>query len=135
MLLRNRLRVTAILFFISIQIATAQPPKNLHYTKKEVMVPMRDGVRLFTRIYTPDSITEPLPILIMRSPCSDWNIGVLSPEKDPYVRNMAKEGYIFVYQNIRGKQKSEGEFIMEGAFEKGNNKEIDEASDTYDLIE
>jgi putative CocE/NonD family hydrolase len=99
------------------------------------MVPMRDGIRLFTRIYTPDSIPGPLPILIMRSPYSDWNIGVLSPEKDPYVSNMAKGGYVFVYQSIRGKQKSEGEFIMEGAFDRKNNKTIDEASDTYDLIE
>ena len=48
---------------------------------------------------------------------------------------MAKEGYIFVYQNIRGKQKSEGNFIMEGAFDKNNKLVIDEASDTYDLIE
>jgi predicted acyl esterase len=75
-----------LLFFISIQVASAQ---NYHYTKKEIMVPMRDGIRLFTRIYTPDSIPGPLPILIMRSPYSDWNIGVLSPEKDPYVSNMA----------------------------------------------
>jgi len=99
------------------------------------MVPMRDGINLFTRIYVPDSVTEPLPILIMRSPYSDWNIGVLSPEKDPFVANMAKDGYVFVYQNIRGKQKSEGEFIMEGAFDKADKKAIDEASDTYDLIE
>ncbi len=115
--------------------AIAQRPAHLHYTKKEVMVPMRDGIKLFTKIYTPDSITEPLPILIMRSPYSDWNIGVLSPEKDPYVYNMANEGYIFVYQNIRGKQKSEGEFVMEGAFDKNNHNIIDEASDTYDFIE
>ncbi len=99
------------------------------------MVPMRDGIKLYTKIYTPDSVTDSLPILIMRSPYSDWNIGVLSPEKDPFVWNMAKEGYIFVYQNIRGKQKSEGEFIMEGAFDKKDKKVIDEASDTYDLID
>jgi uncharacterized protein len=105
------------------------------YSKKEVMVPMRDGARLFTRIYTPVNITGPLPILLMRSPYSDWNIGVLSPEKDPFVKNMAKDGYIFVYQNIRGKQKSEGEFIMEGAFDGKNRNIIDEASDTYDLID
>ena len=125
------------LFFMVIFIGTAlsQPEKNLHYTKKEVMVPMRDGIKLYTKIYTPDSVNEALPILIMRSPYSDWNIGVLSPEKDSYVKNMAKEGYIFVYQNIRGKQKSEGEFIMEGAFNKNDKKVIDEASDTYDLID
>lgn len=117
-----------------VSIAVAQE-KVLHYSKKEIMVPMRDGAKLFTRIYTPDSVTRPLPILIMRSPYSDWNIGVASPEKDSYVKNMAKDGYIFVYQNIRGKQKSEGEFIMEGAFDKYDKKAIDEASDTYDLID
>lgn len=116
-------------------IAFGQVTEAKHYSKTEVMVPMRDGVKLYTRIYTPDSIKEPLPILIMRSPYADWNIGVQPPEKDSYVKNMAKEGYIFVYQNIRGKQKSEGKFIMEGPVDKYNHKVIDEASDTYDLIE
>ena len=124
-----------IILLRSAGITIAQGSEVFHYTKAEVMVPMRDGVKLFTKIYTPDNMTGPLPILLMRSPYADWNIGVLSPEKDPYVKNMAKEGYIFVYQNIRGKQKSEGEFIMEGPIEKNSWKVIDEASDTYDLIE
>jgi len=131
-----RLLLYAYSFFILfVSSAWAQAPRVIHYSKKEVMVPMRDGVKLFTRIFTPDSITEPLPILLMRSPYADWNIGTINPEKDPYVKNMAAGGYIFVYQNIRGKQKSEGDFIMEGAFEKHNPKVIDEASDTYDLID
>ena len=113
----------------------AQLTEVVHYTKTEAMVPMRDGAKLYTKIYTPDNVKDPLPILIMRSPYADWNIGVQSPERDPYVKNMAKEGYIFVYQNIRGKQKSEGDFIMEGPFEKNNKTGVDEASDTYDLIE
>ena len=127
--------ITVALFFGTAGIGLARVDTVCHYTKKEVMVPMRDGVKLFTRIYTPDNVTTPLPILIMRSPYSDWNIGVQSPEKDEYVKNMAQEGYIFIYQNIRGKQKSEGDFIMEGAFEKNNRDVIDEASDTYDLID
>ena len=116
-------------------MAAAQPTVGLSYTKSEVMVPMRDGVKLYTKIYTPSGGGQALPILLMRTPYSDWNIGTVSPENDHYVSNMAKEGYIFVYQNIRGKQKSEGEFIMEGAFDKNNRNVIDEASDTYDLIE
>ncbi len=130
---RRFLYCTLLLLMALYAPALAQD-SALHYTKTEVMVPMRDGIKLFTRIYTPDNVTGPLPVLLMRSPYGDWNIGVLSPEKDPYVQNMAKEGYIFVYQNIRGKQKSEGEFIMEGAFDKNNRDAIDEASDTYDLI-
>jgi putative CocE/NonD family hydrolase len=123
------------LIILSVSSAWGQYPQKIHYTKKEVMVPMRDGVKLFTRIYTPDSMRGPLPILLMRSPYGDWNIGTITPEKDPYVFNLADEGYIFVYQNIRGKQKSEGDFIMEGAFSKNDRTVIDEASDTYDLID
>lgn len=115
-------------------ILLAQTPEVSKYQKKEVMIPMRDGVKLYTKIYTPENINEPLPILIMRSPYYDWNMGTVSPEKDFYVQNMAKEGYIFVYQNIRGKHKSEGKFVMEGPLSKKRNV-IDEASDTYDLIE
>ncbi len=130
------LPATALLLIILLQNTSfAQQAAAIHYTKKEIMVPTRDGTRLFTRIYTPDGITTPLPILLMRSPYIDWNIGVLSPDKDSYVKNLAAEGYIFVYQNIRGKQKSEGEFIMEGAFNKTDPRVIDEASDTYDLID
>jgi uncharacterized protein len=132
---RRHLLYPLALIIVSIQFAVAQVPGGIHYTKKEIMVPVRDSIKLFTRIYTPDNVTGPLPILIMRTPYSDWNIGILSPEKDPYVSNMANEGYIFVYQNIRGKQKSEGEFIMEGAFDRNDKCAIDEASDTYDLIE
>lgn len=120
---------------LAVDAQTATPQPSIQYTKKEVMVPMRDGVKLFTRIYTPVAGSDTMPILIMRSPYSDWNIGVLSPDKDSYVKNLAQEGYIFVYQNIRGKQKSEGEFTMEGAFDKRNPNIIDEASDTYDLVD
>jgi len=62
-------------------------------------------------------------------------MGIVSPDKDSYVKDLAQGGYIFVYQNIRGKQKSEGEFLMEGAFDKKNKAIIDEASDTYDLVD
>ncbi len=128
-----------VFFFVitlaSAGLAGAQPDAITSYKKQEIMVPTRDGIKLFTRIYTPVNNTNPLPILIMRSPYCDWNIGVLPPEKDPYVKELAKGGYIFVYQNIRGKQKSEGEFIMEGPIDRQNKQVIDEASDTYDLIE
>ncbi len=107
---------------------------TLRYSKEEIMVPMRDGVRLFTRIFTPIGNADSLPVLIMRSPYPDWNMGLISPERDPYVSNMATDGYIFVYQNIRGKQKSEGRFIMEGPFTKRDTG-INEATDTYDLVE
>ena len=107
-----------ILFVVAGGACMAQGGGAQGYSKKEVMAPMRDGVKLFTRIYTPIKSAGPLPILLMRSPYADWNIGVISPDKDPYVRNLAAEEYIFVYHNIREKQQSEGEFIMEGPMEK-----------------
>lgn len=125
----------ALIFLFVVNSCLAQDTMVKHYTKKEIMAPMRDGVKLFTRIYTPDSVTGPFPILIMRTPYDDWNDGLDPPNKDSYVWNMAKEGYIFVYQYIRGKQKSEGEFDMNAVFDKHNPNEIDEASDTYDLID
>ena len=51
------------------------------FVKIEVMVPMRDGVKLFTRIYKPLNVKEKLPVLMMRSPYSSWNIGTQSPER------------------------------------------------------
>lgn len=109
---------------------------TVRYEKVEVMVPMRDGVKLFTRIYKPLNVKQKLPVLMMRSPYSGWNIGTLSPEKDPYIQDMAIEGYFFVYQNIRGKHQSEGEFIMTRPTILNNNgKQIDESTDTYDTID
>lgn len=105
MLFRKILPTYLVAIIAIISACDAQP---ISYTKEEVMIPMRDGVKLFTRIYIPQHIKEPVPILLMRSPYSSWNMGTVPPDQDPYVRDMAKEGYIFVYQNIRGKQKSEG---------------------------
>ena len=109
---------------------------TVKYVKIEVMVPMRDGVKLFTRIYKPVNVKEKLPVLMMRSPYSSWNIGTQSPEKDAYVQNMAVEGYFFVYQYIRGKHESKGEFIMtRPTITNNNGNQVDESTDTYDTIE
>ena len=106
------------------------------YAKSEVMIPMRDGIRLFTRIYVPKFIHEPLPFLMMRSPYSSWNMGTVYPDQDPYVQNMARDGYIFVYQNIRGKQQSQGQFIMQRPVISNQVKDtVDESTDTYDTID
>ncbi|WP_177224165.1 CocE/NonD family hydrolase [Thermoflavifilum thermophilum] len=110
--------------------------QTITYVKEEVMIPMRDGVKLFTRIYIPQNVKEPVPILLMRSPYSSWNMGTVPPDEDPYVRDMAKEGYIFVYQNIRGKQRSEGKFVMQRPVIANRVADtVDESTDTYDTIE
>jgi uncharacterized protein len=109
---------------------------SITYLKKEVMVPMRDGVKLFTRIYIPAHMDKPLPILMMRSPYSDWNIGTKNPMNDPYVKNMAAGGYILVYQNIRGKQESQGHFVMQRPLIVNQYPDsVDETTDTYDTID
>ncbi|MGH2645088.1 MAG: CocE/NonD family hydrolase, partial [Chitinophagaceae bacterium] len=116
--------------------AFSQTDTSITYKKEEIMIPMRDGVRLFTRIYIPEHAEGPFPILLMRSPYSSWNMGTRYPLKDPYIRDMAKEGYIFVYQNIRGKQKSEGYFVMQRPVIDNKTKDtVDESTDTYDTID
>lgn len=122
--------------FLQASPAVSQTDDSIVYEKQEVMIPMRDGVKLFTRIYIPQNIAAAVPILLMRSPYSSWNMGVQYPDKDPYVRDMAGEGYIFVYQNIRGKQKSEGRFVMNRPTIADKVKDtIDESTDTWDTID
>src|SRR5574341_1443358 len=85
------------------------------YEKTTVLIPMRDGVRLNTSIYVPKNAAAPLPFLMKRSP---YGIGDgISAEafNNPQsaLKELADEGYIFVFQDIRGKYKSEGKFVMQ----------------------
>jgi len=110
-------------------LLTAQPA--ITYTRQEAMIPMRDGVKLYTVIFTP-SATELSPILMMRTPYGSEH--TRSPEKSAYVKDMAEEGYIFVTQDIRGRYKSEGQFVMNRPIlDKAG--EVDESTDTWDTID
>jgi len=104
-----------------------------HYTKSEHMIPMRDGVRLFTIVYSPKDSSQKYPILLTRTA---YGIAPYGPESYREVigpNNMfAKEGYIVVYQDTRGKFKSEGEFVHHRPLARG--KGVDESTDTYDTI-
>lgn len=111
-----------------------------HYTKREVMIKMRDGVELFTAIYEPKNTTVKHPVLMQRTCYSvapygeDKYAGLHSSSYDPYVDNE----YIFVFQDVRGKNMSDGEFEDIRAFNPNKtkkNKQTDEASDTYDTVE
>jgi putative CocE/NonD family hydrolase len=109
-----------------------------NYTKREVMIPMRDGVRLFTAIYAPKDGSQPYPVLLDRTPYTVTPYG-LDSYKDslgPSGR-FAYEGYIFVYQDVRGQWMSEGDFVdvRPHIAKKTGPKDIDESSDTYDTIE
>ena len=109
-----------------------------NYTKYEYLIPMRDGKRLFTSVYVPKDDSQTYPILMKRTPYSARPYGA-----DQYPENLgpsplfAKEGYIFVYQDVRGRWMSEGEFVhMRPHLSKKTKKtEIDESTDTWDTVE
>lgn len=102
------------------------------------MIPMRDGVKLFTQVYAPKDTTQHYPVLLFRTPYSVRNYGADNYRNYLGPNEMyAEEGFIFVYQDVRGKYKSEGEFIVMKPHKtvKHNSKDTDESSDTYDTIE
>jgi putative CocE/NonD family hydrolase len=104
------------------------------YDKTEAMVPMRDGVRLHTVIYRPKKQDGPLPIVLQRTP---YGSDVGGPRAlGDYVKDMADDGYLFVFQDIRGRYKSEGTFVMiRPPRSAGDPKAIDEGTDAFDTID
>ncbi|MBS1920817.1 MAG: CocE/NonD family hydrolase [Bacteroidetes bacterium] len=131
-----------VLLFQSVWVSCQPDKENKYvkenYTKREVMIPMRDGVKLFTAVYEPKDNSHSYPILMERTPysCSPYGEdkfpGRLGPNED-----LMKEKYIFVYQDVRGRFKSEGDFqeMTPAIDNKKSNKDVDESSDTYDAIE
>lgn len=109
-----------------------------HYTKREVYIPMRDGTRLFTAIYTPKDTTRAYPVMLFRTP---YSVGPYGPDAYPGALGpngaFTRDGYIFVYQDVRGRMMSEGQFVnmTPHVAEKDGPEDIDESSDTYDTIE
>jgi hypothetical protein len=115
-----------------------------NYSKKEVYISMRDGIKLFTAIYSPNDSTA-YPILMERTPysCGPYGENNFSKRLGPN-SNLMKGKYIFVYQDVRGRYKSEGNFKEmtpaidnKGSLPAGQagNTDVDESSDTYDAIE
>ena len=108
-----------------------------NYTKREVSIPMRDGAKLFTIIYEPKERSTRYPILLNRTPYAIGPYGAgnfpssLGPS-DLY----AREGFIFVNQDVRGRFMSEGEFEhIRPDIANTKPSEIDESTDAYDTIE
>ena len=110
-----------------------------NYVKIERMIPMRDGVKLFTAIYLPKDKTEKHPILMTRTPysCAPYGETNYRPYWNTYHRLYFRENYIIVQQDVRGRFMSEGVFEDVRPFNgaKKTNQDIDEASDTYDTID
>src|ERR1043165_990080 len=113
-------------------IANAQV-KPSDYTRTEAMIPTRDGVRLYTQIDAPANSAQPLPILLLRTP---YGLGALTAEQvASSLTELSSDGYIIVRQDIRGRFKSEGEFVMlRQPHDPKDTKAIDESTDTYDTI-
>lgn len=107
-----------------------------HYSKSEVMIPMRDGVCLYTSIYKPD-VSRNRPVLLVRTPysCAPYGEG-WKGDLTEYMQEFLQNDYIIVFQDVRGRYMSEGEFLNVRPFNpcKGAN-DTDEASDTYDTID
>jgi uncharacterized protein len=140
-LLTNLLLPNRISFNAAAQSRPDAPPEfsiKEHYTKYEYRIPMRDGVHLFTSIYVPKDSSKTFPFLIDRTPYSVRPYGV-----DQYRRTLGpapefdKAGYIFVFQDVRGRYMSEGTFIeMRPHLDsKKSRQDVDDSSDLYDTID
>jgi hypothetical protein len=106
------------------------------FAKKEVMIVMRDGVKLYTQIYAPQSVHESLPFIFIRTPYGVDGEGKEHPMLRTSLKELADEGYIFVFQDIRGRYKSEGQFVMmRPPRDQNDPKAIDESTDTNDTID
>ena len=109
-----------------------------NYIKREYLIPMRDGVKLFTQVYSPVDTSQKYPIMIRRTPYGNPPYGE-NAFKDSLGPSwlFTEEGFIFVYQDCRGKYKSEGEFAVMQPFktDKRGPQDTDDSSDTYDTID
>ncbi len=109
-----------------------------NYQKREVQIPMRDGIKLHTAIYQPRDRQQRYPILFVRSPYSCRPYGEDQyPSRLGPTDSFARDGYIFVQQDVRGSHNSEGEFLdmRPHLAQKSGKESVDESSDTYDSIE
>ena len=108
-----------------------------HYTKFEYRIPMRDGLRLFTRAYVPKDDSQPWPILLTRTP---YALKPYGPDNytDPSgsFEAFARDCFILVTQDVRGRYASDGEFVHVRPFNPAKTgNQIDESSDAWDTID
>jgi uncharacterized protein len=124
-----------LLAWLALPSAQPQSPPSPAdaFTVQDVMIPARDGVRLHTKIFVPRNQEGPLPFLVRRTPYGIEGAGGAFARA---YQSLADEGYIFVFQDIRGKFGSEGQFVMQRpARAPGDTASLDEGTDTYDTIE
>ena len=145
--MKNLFTMLLVSFFLFTSCETtsdkiADQPKDTfvedNYTKMEVDIPMRDGVKLHTTIYSPKDKSQEYPILMQRTPYSSrpYGEGKMRSRIGPN-KHLMKEGNIIVYQDVRGRWMSEGVYDNMRAYipNKKDSTQTDESSDTYDTIE
>jgi putative CocE/NonD family hydrolase len=129
----------AVSLGIIVWLAPAQQPRQKpgdiapEFDVQEVMIPMRDGIKLHTLIFVPKQHTEPLPIIMSRTP---YGIAGSARRLGSSYKELAADGYIFVSQDIRGRYGSEGNFVMlRPVRDRKDPRSIDEATDAFDTID
>ena len=136
----SRFALICVFLIVLHGYSTAQTEAEVKatYTKLEQLIPMRDGVKLFTAIYMPKDRSRPYPIMLTRTPYTVFPYGAeqYKPALGPSLF-LQNEKYIFVYQDVRGKFMSEGEWMEVRPHKpvKSGPTDIDESTDTYDTIE
>ena len=110
-----------------------QPPPQPAFTFQEVMIPMRDGARLQTVILTPTDKSGPLPILFRRTPYGVPDGPVAQVPVS--LKELAQDGYLLVFQNLRGRFKSEGVFKLTSQVDLTDSTATNETTDAYDTID
>jgi len=138
---RGSLAVRTVLVLFLASVAAGRPVADQgrqeggasRFDVTEAMVRARDGVRLHTRVFVPKGADAPLPIVFLRTP---YGVDRAEGRFAVSLKELAAEGYIFVFQDIRGRYKSEGTFVMQRpARDPHDASAIDEGTDTYDTIE
>ena len=128
----------SLVFIPALFLAQAQTNFVARYKKTSAMIPMRDGIKLYTVILSPVDAKQPLPVLIQRTP---YGANIPIPDDTTFEASLmgdilAGDGYIFVYQDVRGKYKSEGSMqIHEPLIHAVQKGAIDESTDTWDAVD
>jgi uncharacterized protein len=133
-----RSSVPWMLFLIAPALIAATAPEpdlNRTFNRMEVKIPMRDGAKLYTDIFIPKKSRERLPFLITRTPYGATDEKGRNTLLNDSYKDFVSDGYIFVFQDIRGRYKSDGQFVMfRPPRDKRDAKAIDESTDTSDTI-
>src|SRR5579871_3066963 len=120
-------------------VRKSQDPSSLsaRYVKREFHIPMRDGIKLYTAVYTPKDTSRSYPFLLTRTPFGATPYGESAfPARLGPSEALVQSGYIFVVQDVRGRFQSEGQFVdMPPQIDHPENGQTTESTDAYDSIE